>query len=95
MALLRAELDGVPGDELGYAVYRWDPVEFGFDVTLAVLMDPADPAAQVLWIDGIIDGPYGADFNEDGITDLIYTDFGYDPVEDQVHNDLTLLLSNP
>lgn len=92
--MFAAELDGLPGSELAYMVYRTVGA-FDYEVTLAVLMDPADPAVQVTWIDTSIDGTYGGDFNEDGVTDLIYTHFSYDPVADLIHNDLKLLLSNP
>lgn len=92
--MFTAELDGFPGSEVAYAVYR-TVGDFDFEVTLAVLMDPADPAVEVTWIDTTIDGTYGGDFNEDGITDLIYTHFSYDPVADQIHNDLKLLMSAP
>ena len=57
--------------------------------------DTADPNGTFLWIDTGIDGTYGGDFNEDGITDLIYTQFSFDRGASRVHNDLKLLLSNP
>ena len=41
--MFAAELDGVPGDELAYMVYR-NLENFDSEVTLAVLMDPGTPA---------------------------------------------------
>lgn len=91
--LFAAELDGMPGLETAYVVYRLNyPDDFDQIVTLVVLMDPHDPATTRHWVGEALYGTLGGgDFNEDGILDLLYIDYASEPY----HDYMSLLLSNP